>query len=136
MNDVINALQGYTKYAEDIVKRLETLTYSVTIEDVYFLKFVAEKIEKHIKNVCNISEIPDNLKNVYIDMICAEFLQFKYSTGQLNDENFSLDDAVSVSLGDASVSFGSDAPTRKFDALMDNLKSGESDLICYRKIRW
>lgn len=135
-DDVIKALQAFTDYAEDIVKRLQTLSYTATTDDVYCLKFVAEKVENHIKNVCNISEIPDGLKNVYIDMICGEFLDFKNSTNQLNDSNFSIEDAVaSISLGDANVSFG-DAETGKFNALISNLKSGEGELICYRKIRW
>ncbi|WP_307745967.1 hypothetical protein [uncultured Phascolarctobacterium sp.] len=137
-DEVIKTLQEYTKYAEDIVKRLESLSYTVTSDDAYFLKFTAEKVENHIKNVCNISEIPDGLKNVYVDMVCGEFLQFKYNTNQLDDTNFNIDDAVSVSLGDASVNFGTDGSnTSKFTALTDNLINGKAgELVCYRKIRW
>lgn len=120
---------------DDIKQRLASLTYTVVPEDEYNLMFVAEKVENRIKNLCNISEIPDGLKNAYIDMVCAEFLKFKYNTNQLNDDNFSIDDAVSsVSLGDANVSFG--AVENKFDTLLQHLNRGESELVCYRKIRW
>lgn len=138
IDEVIKALQAYTKYAEDVVKRLQTLSYTATMDDVYCIKFTAEKVENHIKNVCNISEIPEGLKNVYVDMVCGEFLQFKYNTNQLDDTNFSIDDAVSVSLGDATVNFGTDGSNvSKFTALTNNLINGrEGELVCYRKIRW
>ena len=74
---------------------------------------------------------------MYVDMVCGEFLQCKYNLNQLDDDNFSIDDAVSVSLGDASVSFGDASSSKKFDTLFDclmNSKAGE--LVCYRKIRW
>lgn len=120
---------------DDIKKRLETLTYTVTDGDEYCLNYVAEKVKNHIQNVCNIPDIPDGLKYVYIDMVCAEFLMFKYNSNQLTDDNFNLDEAVSsISLGDAKVSFGSSG--NKFTALTQHLNRGESELVCYRKMRW
>ncbi len=137
MNDLIESLNDKIKYAELIVKRLDALSYKVTSEDEFMIMFTAQKIEQHIKNVCNLLELPEGLKYVYVDMVCGEFLQCKYNLNQLDDDNFSIDDAVSVSLGDASVSFGDASSSKKFDTLFDclmNSKAGE--LVCYRKIRW
>lgn len=128
-----------SKYADDIINRLKFLGYEVTDNDVYSINFICEKVENHIKNVCNICEIPDGLKNIYVDMVCGEFLQFKHNTGQLADTNFDVDNALSsVTMGDVSMSFDKSASVAaKFASLIDMLiNSGKGELLCYRKIRW
>ena len=117
MNDLIESLNDKIKYAELIVKRLEVLSYKVTSEDKFMIMFTAQKIEQHIKNVCNLLELPEGLKYVYVDMVCGEFLQCKYNLNQLDDDNFSIEDAVSVSLGEARVSFVDASSNKKFDTL-------------------
>ncbi len=121
----------------DIINRLEQMGYTVTETDNIILKFICEKVENHIKNFCNVNEIPDGLKQAYVDMVCGEFLHEKSSLNQLGD--FNVDEAIaSVTMGDVSVSYDKNAsPATKLQALIDGLKNQKvGDLVCYRKLKW
>lgn len=121
----------------DIINRLEQMGYTVTETDNIILKFICEKVENHIKNFCNVNEIPDGLKQVYVDMVCGEFLHEKSSLNLLGD--FNVDEAIaSVTMGDVSVSYDKNAsPATKLQALIDGLKNQKvGDLVCYRKLKW
>ena len=140
---IINKEEVDEEFIEEILKRLISFGYIPNENDSWIITFCMQKVENHIKNSCNISEIPNELKEVEIDRICGEFLFSKKQTGQLNAENgFDLEMAIKqVQAGDTNVTFavgeGSETLETKLNTLISYLLNyGESDFICYRQIKW
>ena len=140
---IINKEEVDEEFIEEILKRLISFGYTPNENDYWIITFCMQKVENHIKNSCNISEIPNELKEVEIDRICGEFLFSKKQTGQLNAENsFDLEMAIKqVQAGDTNVTFavgeGSETLETKLNTLISYLLNyGESDFICYRQIKW
>lgn len=124
-----------------ILKRLESLGYTIQDGDAWLIGFSVQKVENHIKNSCNTNSIPDGLKYTAVDMVCGEFLFALKQTGKL-DEVFDLDVAIkSIQEGDTNVTFaigdGSQTPEQRLNSLLSFLMTnGEGDFVCYRKIKW
>ncbi len=122
---------------EQVVDRLGCLGYQTEGDD-WLISFCIEKVESFIKNFCNISTIPDNLKAIEIDRICGEFLFSMKQIGKL-DQTFNLETAVKqVGTGDSNVTFDlTSSPENRINSLIIYLKDkGKDDLVCYRKIKW
>lgn len=123
-----------------IAERLASFGYTVTESDDALIEFCTDKVEQHIKNFCNIPEVPDELQGVAVDMICGEFLNMKYLTGQLelSGLNLSVTGLKTVTEGDTSVTFADDpTDSAKFTSLISDLIHGkDGDLICFRRMRW
>lgn len=140
---IINKEEVDEEFIEKILQRLISFGYTPNEKDSWMITFCMQKVENHIKNSCNISEIPDELKEIEIERICGEFLFSKKQTGQLNAENgFDVEMAIKqVQAGDTNVTFavgeGSETLETKLNALISYLIDyGESDFICYRQIKW
>lgn len=121
---------------EDVKKRLEALGYATTIADGWMLSFCFAKVEAHIKNSCNVSEVPEGLRSVAVDMVCGEFLLGKKQSGQSVGLEF---EAVvkQITEGDTTVTFDTSASAEaKYDALIAHLMHSEVDFAAYRCIRW
>lgn len=125
-------------FIELVLKRLESLGYTIQDSDGWMIGFSVQKVESHIKNSCNTSSIPDGLKSAAVDMVCGEFLFTLKQTGKLN-QTFNLEAAVKqVQVGDTNVTFIAEAtPEQKLDSLLKYLMfKGEGDFACYRKVKW
>lgn len=140
---IINKEEVDEEFIEQILKRLLSFGYKPSETDSWMITFCIQKVENHIKNSCNISEIPNGLKEIEIDRICGEFLFSKKQTSQLNAENgFDVEMAVKqVQAGDTNVTFaigeGSETLETKLNALISYLiNCGESEFVCYRQIKW
>lgn len=123
----------------NIKERLASMGYTCVAEDDVAIGFAIGKVENYIQTECNISELPDGLFHVAVDMVCGEFLQAKKATGQLNIGNLDLTGAItSIKEGDTQVSFDSnESDSNKLDLLINSLKNGaKGELVCYRKLRW
>ena len=123
---------------EDITSRLETFGYKFNeASDTFALTFAKDKAERHIKNVINDSDIPEESKFATVDAICAEFLILKKGTGQLTDE---LIESVvkSVKMGDATVTLDESASAdQQFDAIVKSMMNYYSDdFMRFRKMVW
>lgn len=124
---------------ESVLKRLDSFGYTLSEADVYAIAFSVQKVEDSIKNDCNVSEIPEGLMNIAVDMVCGEMLGTLYRTGKLSLDGLDLDGAIaSVSAGDTSVSFDNAmSDDGKFTTLVQLLQGvGRGEFACYRKIRW
>lgn len=119
---------------EDVRSRLESFGYTLTDSDVWMITFITDKVENDIKRDCNISEIPEGLLQVEVDMVCGEFLQNKQSTGTLD---LNLEDAVkSIQEGDTQVTYEVGS-TLTADFLISYLMNhGRSAFANYRCIKW
>lgn len=142
LNSISSITQGSSldkPFIELVLKRLESLSYTVKEDDSWMIAFAAQKVENTIKNSCNTSSVPAGLQYVAVDMICGEFLYSKKQTGSLND--FDLEIAVKqVQAGDTNVTFAVEkgaSVEQRLDALFSYLiNSGKGEFVCYRKIKW
>lgn len=125
-------------FYEAVLKRLVSFGYTLKEDDSWLICFAMQKVENHIKNSCNTTDVPDGLFNVAVDMVCGEFLFTKKQTGQLEIADLDFDGAfTSIKEGDTQVNFGGSSDEEKFDQMINYLLHyGEGDFVCYRKIRW
>lgn len=124
---------------DDIEKRLESFGYILKDGDKWLIDFVREKIENIIKLDCNISEIPNELYNIEVDMIVGEFLFTKKNMGQLDIESINFEAVEkSISEGDTKVDFAiSQTPEQRFDSLIAYLMTyGKNKILTFRCLRW
>ncbi len=127
--------------SKDVVKRLETLGYTLNDIDNGLLKLVINGVEQYIKNFCNIFDIPTELYFVAVDMAAGTLLRTKSSVGEnvCDKIDFESDGIKSISEGDVSVTYNSDSSssaTAKYNALLDKLCNRDNELIVFRKLRW
>lgn len=108
------------------LKVLLGISIDDTSKDV-LLQFTIEDVEETIKNFCNIDEVPEGLVNTGYRMAID-----LYRNENLGDESNPLGSISSISEGDTSTSFRSNATEFK-DSL---LKNYQAQLIKYRKLVW
>lgn len=131
-----------TNIYEDVVVRLETLGYQVTIfsdADInYSINCAAEKIKANI----NRSEIPDGLYYTWVDMAVGLFLSDKKAAGQLGESFDFTAPTKKITEGDVSVEFagatdGSSTPEARFDKLINRLINPPAYLFArFRRLVW
>lgn len=135
---IMNSTSLSEPFYEAVLKRLVSFGYNLEEDDGWLICFAMQKVENHIKNSCNTTDVPDGLFNVAVDMVCGEFLFTKKQTGQLEIADLDFDGAfTSIKEGDTQVNFGGSSDEEKFDQMVNYLlHHGEGDFVCYRKIRW
>ena len=128
---------------EDIKKRLESFGYSAVPENEAALAFAFKKASDVCKNDCNVSEVPEGLETIVIDMAVGEFLLAlkTFNPSNLSNVGLSFDSAVKeLSEGDTRISFateGNKSDEQKLDIMIDLLINGRrSEFACYRRLRW
>ncbi len=126
---------------DDVILRLQALGYNIDEGDNVALEYVINGTEQYIKNFCNISEIPDELYYVAVDMAAGTMLKTKHSIGinVCKNIDFESDSIKSITEGDVSVTYNSDSvnsAAAKYNALLDKLCKRDKDLIAFRKVRW
>ena len=127
------------QFIVDICNELVTLGAVPDEDDMWLICFSIQKVEAHILNSTNQTAVPEGLLPMAVDMVCGHFIQNKYLSGKLCLSDLHFEEAVkSVTQGDTSVTFESgESDESKIRKLIDLLINGkESDLLCYRKIRW
>lgn len=146
MNEIIKSIKDFMmntnldeQFYEAVVKRLETFGYEVKVDDAWTISFCIQKVENRIKSSCNILSIPDGLFNVAVDMTCGEFLFALKQTGKLELGDLDLSGAITeLREGDTTIRFSEgSSEDEKFTMFLNYLLTrGESDFICYRRLRW
>lgn len=122
---------------DKIKARLLQLGHEAKDEDELSLFFLISKVENHIKNFCNVKEVPEKAEEIAIDMVCGEFLFALNQRGKL-DEAYNVEKAIkSVKIGDTDITYADGASQAdKIDILIANLLGRAGDLVCFRKLRW
>lgn len=124
------------------VKRLESFGYKILSNDKTALGFAVEKATNTVKNDCNVSEVPEGLVNIAVDMAVGEFLTAKKAFSPSDIAGLDLDYAVKqIQAGDTNTVFavgdGSLTPEQRLNGFINYLLTyGRSEFNCYRKIRW
>lgn len=128
---------------EDIIERLASLGYTFDEgKDGWVIGFLIEKVTNTIKNKTNLSEIPEGLYQVVVDMVCGEFLKAKKASGDLNGFAANLDVVAlkQKSQGDTSVSFAVDktmSAEERLEAVIDHLLNyGKPQFLRFRRFVW
>jgi hypothetical protein len=121
---------------EKIAARLLGWGYEAVEADTFVLEFLISKTENHIRDFCNIEDIPESLEQSEIDVICADFLGEKALSGGLDLSGITIESIASITEGDASVSYsGGSAFT--LSKVCDAIKRKfEEDLMPFRAMRW
>ena len=120
---------------EEVKSRLIDLGYTEEINDAS-LYFAISKVENHIKNQANVSEVPAGLNNHAIDAVCAEYLGAMRAVGLL--VGYDLEQGMNaLKMGDTQINFVGATKSQLFDDFLNKLGIGlERELLCYRRVRW
>ena len=127
---------------ELVKQRLMSFGYELKEGDEMLLSFSVQKAESLVKNECNVSEIPEGLFNIAVDMAVGEFLLAKKTFAPDDIAGLNLDMAVErIQQGDSDTVFavgkGSQTAEQRLDALIQHmLTGGREQFSCYRRIRW
>lgn len=105
------------------------------------LDILLQNVQWRIKNLSNLSEIPEGLESLAVSMAVGEYLNMKKCSGQL--EGFDLDAAAvkSIQEGDTNITFalgeGSSTPEQRLNSLIDYLINGRiGEIYRYRRLVW
>ena len=104
------------------------------------LDMVLTNVQWRIKNLSNLSEIPEGLESLAVSMAVGEYLNMKKVSGQL--EGFDLEAAIKqIQEGDTNTVFaigdGNLTPEQRLNSLIDYLANGRSrELYRFRKFVW
>ena len=105
------------------------------------LDIALNNVQWRIKNLSNLSEIPEGLESLAVSMAVGEYLNMKKYSGQL--EGFDLDAAAmkSIQEGDTNITFalgeGSSTPEQRLNSLIDYLINGRiGEIYRYRRLVW
>lgn len=105
------------------------------------LDIALNNVQWRIKNLSNLSEIPEELESLAVSMAVGEYLNMKKCSGQL--EGFDLDAAAmkSIQEGDTNITFalgeGSSTPEQRLNSLIDYLINGRiGEIYRYRRLVW
>lgn len=125
---------------EKVVVMLTALGVEGAADDP-LLDIVLNNVQWRIKNLSNLSEIPEGLESLAVSMAVGEYLNMKKCSGQL--EGFDLDAAAvkSIQEGDTNITFalgeGSSTPEQRLNSLIDYLINGRiGEIYRYRRLVW
>ena len=128
---------------EDIIKRLASLGYTFDEgKDGWVISFLIDKVTNLIKNETNLTEIPEGLYQIAVDMVCGEFLKAKKASGDLGGFDVDLDTALLQKKyqGDTSFTFAVDkinSAEERLDYLIHHLLNyGKLHFSHFRRFRW
>ena len=128
---------------DDIILRLASLGYTFDEDkDGWVIGFIIDKVTNQIKNETNLSEIPEGLYQIAVDMACGEFLKAKKASGDLGGFEIDLDSAMlkQKSQGDTSFSFAVDkmqSAEERLDTVIDHLLNyGKPQFLAFRRLKW
>lgn len=127
---------------EKVKIRLQSFGYVFKDGDEVILSFSIEKVTNTIKNDCNVSEIPDGLMNIAIDMAAGEFLTVKKTFSPNDIAGLDLDYAVKqLQEGDKNTVFATGEGSLTAEQRLNNLLNyllahGRDEFSCYRRLRW
>ena len=127
---------------ERVKTRLQSFGYVLQDGDEVILIFSIEKVTNTIKNDCNVSEIPDGLMNIAIDMVVGEFLTVKKTFSPNDIAGLDLDYVVKqLQEGDKNTVFATGEGSLTAEQRLNNLLNylltyGRDEFSCYRRIRW
>ena len=126
---------------EKVKERLQSFGYTLQDGDETIISFCISKVEVTIKNDCNVSEIPEGLVYIAVNMAVAEFLSAKKTFSPESISGLDLNFAIKqIQTGDTNTVFateGSQTAEQRLDSFISYLLTyGRDQFSCYRRLRW
>lgn len=115
---------------EQVIALIKSLINIETVE-TSLVEFLLATETQHIMNFCNITELPEGLKEGLIETVAGRYLQIK--KGELLGDDSDI--VTSIKEGDVTVQFSGESPAKRLDAVIAHLMR-ERDLLRYRKLVW
>lgn len=106
--------------------------YEVKESELPLLSYIYNDVSQHIKNDCNVTEVPSGLQSVLDELTAGKFLALQKNT-IIGADGFDV--VKSIREGDTTVELGGTSNEQRYDALVKRL-TRERDFSCYRKFRW
>lgn len=120
------------EFCYNLLKKLQSFSYELVEDDIFILTTLILKIERYVKDYCNILHIENNLFDICSNIVCGEFLLLKKSSGQVDFEK----DLKSVDIGGTHITYNGNGKN-SFDTLVKYLiNDSKADLVYYKKVRW
>jgi hypothetical protein len=122
---------------QKIKQRLEAWGYTATSDEDDMLQFLIDKTEAHIRNFCNIPEVPEELEEAEVDMIAIEYLKERAAAGELDDAKLSICGVSSITEGDVTTSFSASGASVTLPELYNSAsRKFDAELMPFRRLRW
>jgi len=126
---------------EDVKVRLKMLGCKAENADNLAFSFCIDKVANQIKNNCNVSEIPEGLRELAVDRVCGEFLLAKKSAQSIGELIDNAEQMVkSIQDGDTTVVFSEseslEAVFSRLVAFLFHENDYKGELARYRSISW
>lgn len=113
--------------------RLVTALTGVEVdESLEILKIMADAEVAHVKNFCNVTDVPSGLYEWIIQVVAGKYIRLSKKT-LLGDSALSV--AKSIQEGDTKVELDGKTPEELLEEMAEELTK-ECDLVCFRKIHW
>jgi hypothetical protein len=106
--------------------------YEVQESELPLLTYIYNGVAQHIRNDCNVTEIPEGLQTVLDELAAGKFLALQKGV-ILGAEGTEV--VKSIREGDTTVELGGTSTEQRYDTLVLVLTK-ERDFACYRKFRW
>ena len=112
-------------------------SFAVEVDEMA-LRFTVSRVQEHIQNFCNITEIPAELTYTAASMICGEYLNQMQKPGKLDAETFPIDAAIkAIEEGDVKITFMDSASAEdRLAAFISYLLDVNAELLAFRRLRW
>lgn len=130
-----------TNIYPDVVSRLGS--FGLGFWNEQSVRFSIEQAATLIKANINNSDIPNELKTVFVDMACGLFLRNMKTFGRLDPQKINLEaPAKSIKEGDVQITFasasdGSLTPEARLDALLEEMVNPPPEVFSrFRRIVW
>ena len=127
---------------DEVRDKLIKLGFAKEIIDREMIEHFARLIYDEITTNINWRTIPEQLHEVYVDMVCGEFLYYLYMQGKLIEvpESLKIGNIGSISAGDVSIgTTGLETEQSRLLALIDSLRNPRSKQYLFdivRKALW
>lgn len=135
-------MQEMQEMQEMLKLRLKGLGLELKKADEGLLDYALLKVINSIKTDCNISELPEELRPVAVDMAAGELLLAKKTLAPADIAGLDLSPALKqIQVGDTNTVFaageGSLTPEQRLDILINRLLNKDRGLLAaYRRFRW
>lgn len=128
---------------QKVKKRLLEFGYCAKSNDEAAVDYSVKKVQNIIKNDCNVSEVPEGLINIAVDMAVGDFFFTKktFAPDEIDCIDLNSPAVKQIQLGDTNTVFatgeGSLTDEQRLDRLINYLlTNGSEQFSCYRKLRW
>ncbi len=120
-----------------VLSRLENLGVILGLDEESRIDYYIEKVCNSVKNITNTNEVEEELNYVIAERVCGEYL-FENEFLASNEETKSR--LKTLKLGDTETVFDTENESvfeRRIGEMIREMRSyGESEILCYRKMKW